>query len=145
MKKLELEFRNNFNTPINNFKSGEGITILMTPDLNEDYWLFRIKLHREQSLVAFPKFNTIGIGFAVEKDWNTNLPYQCETREIYDHIKHNKKYKVITDTMCLEAIEILRKASKYYKENEMSDEIKTGNIDAMKVHLDKLMAIISTP
>jgi hypothetical protein len=121
MKKLQLEFRDEFRKAKDNFKVGRMI-IVMTPPLDEDYWVFRIKLHEDQSLVAFPKFGTLGIGFAQEEDWNTNLPYQCTTIDIYNHIKCNKKYKEISRAECIQAIQILQKASKYYKENEMPKE-----------------------
>jgi len=128
MKKLELEFRNEFKKKQDSFKTG-GVTIMMTPPLDEDYWVFRIKLHLEQALVAFPKFGTLGIGFAEEDDWNTNLPYTCETEYIYKHIRKNKKYKQITKAKCIEAIEILRKASLYYKNHEEPQVIETGDFE----------------
>ena len=122
MINLELEFRDTFRKAKDNFKVGRMI-IVMTPPLNDDYWVFRIKLFKDQSLVAFPKFGTLGIGFAVEDDdWNTNLPYQCKTLEIYNHIKCNKKHKEISKADCLKAIQILQKASKYYADNEMPKE-----------------------
>lgn len=63
----------------------------------------------QQSQLAFPRFFTIGIGFAKEEDWNTNLPYSCSADEIYGHIKHNKLYKEITKEQCVEAISELQK------------------------------------
>lgn len=99
-----------------NTSLGESIEI--TPIVNEDYYLFRVHLYKDQYLLAFPKFFTIGIGFAQEKDWNTNLPYQCETLEIYNHIKHNKKYKEIKRSEVLKAIELLQVASMVYMETE---------------------------
>jgi hypothetical protein len=86
------------------------IQFQITLPLDEDYWLFRVKLYEEQAILGFPKFGTIGIGFAQEKDWNTNLPYTCEPLMIYDHIKHNKKYDEITDEQCLEAIRAIQEA-----------------------------------
>jgi len=56
-----------------------GGAIMMTPPINDEWWLFRVKLSDEQAVVGFPKFGTIGIGFAKEDDWNTNLPYTCDT------------------------------------------------------------------
>ena len=67
---------------------GGGIAI--TPAIGEDYWAYRVRLSEAQAIVGFPKFFTVGIGFAQEEDWNTNLPYTCGTEEIYDHIAHNK-------------------------------------------------------
>lgn len=64
-------------------------TVLLTPKIDEDYWSYRVCLNSRQAVVAFPKFGTIGIGFAREEDWNTNLPYTCSTLEIVSHIWHN--------------------------------------------------------
>lgn len=86
--------------------------IMMTPMIDEDYWLYRVRLSETQAINAFPKFNTIGIGFAVETDWNTNLPYTCLTDEIFNHIAHNKGDDSISDEDCLKAIEMLKKAIK---------------------------------
>ena len=126
MKKLELEFRNEFKKKQDTFQTGK-VVIMMTPPLDDDYWVFRIKLHADQALIAFPKFGTLGIGFAQEDDWNTNLPYSCKTEEIYNHIKKNKKYTQITKATCIEAIEILRKASEYYKKHETPQTIEAGD------------------
>lgn len=62
---------------------------MVTPLIEENYWVYRVKLNDRQAVVGFPKFSTIGIGFAVEADWNTNLPYMCQTIEIVSHIWHN--------------------------------------------------------
>lgn len=64
--------------------------ILLTPTIGEDYWLYRVRLTEDQAVVGFPKFFTIGIGFAVEEDWNTNLPYKTEATEIAKHIHDNR-------------------------------------------------------
>ena len=142
MSKLQLEFRNEFEQDTTTFKVG-NVNIMVTPPLDDDYWVFRIKLHEDQSLIAFPKFGTLGIGFAQENNWNTNLPYQCTTKDIYNHIKENKKYKQITKKKCIEAIEILQKASKYYKENEMPDRPeKVGGKDNVKEYMKKMFDFI---
>ena len=137
MKKLELEFRNEFKKKQDTFQVGHT-TIMMTPPLDDDYWVFRIKLHLEQALVAFPKFGTLGIGFAEELDWNTNLPYTCETEYIYKHIRRNKKYKQITKAKCIEAIEVLRKASTYYKTHEEPETIETGDFNQFTQSVESL-------
>ena len=85
-----------------------GTLLMVTPPLTEDYWIARVVLHRDQAIVCFPKFGTIGCGFAQEEDWNTNLPLGEPAEEIYAHIKHNKKYAEITDQQCLEAIRALQ-------------------------------------
>lgn len=84
--------------------------ILVTPPIGEDYWLYRVKLCNYQAIIGFPKFCQVGIGFAQEEDWNTNLPTSCETKKIFEHIKHNKKYAEITDQDCIKAIEIIKEA-----------------------------------
>lgn len=92
--------------------SGGGATILLTPPLDEDYWLFRVPVSETQAVVAFPKFFTIGIGFQHEEDWNTNLPYTCTAEEIYNHIAHNAA-GAPRDT-CLEAICAIQEVAARY-------------------------------
>lgn len=86
-----------------------GAGVMMTPAIDEDYWQYRVVLTAKQSIVGFPKFGTIGIGFAVEEDWNTNLPYTCETQKIWNHIKGNKGVK-IPDSDCIAAIAMIQEA-----------------------------------
>lgn len=83
----------------------------MTPPINEDYWTYRVRVSARQSVVGFPKFGTVGIGFAVEDDWNTNLPYTCDADQIYEHIEHNKGDETITREDCVVAIEMIRLAA----------------------------------
>ncbi|OPC84175.1 hypothetical protein B4N89_27510 [Embleya scabrispora] len=82
----------------------------LTPHVREDYWMFRVRLTAEQAVVAFPKFRTVGIGFAVETDWNTNLPYTCDAVKIYEHIAHNVGDDSITREDCVAAIRLLQDA-----------------------------------
>jgi len=85
--------------------------IMLTPSLGPDYWAYRVRLTPTQAIVGFPKFRTVGIGFAVEDaDWNTNLPYTCGTEEIYDHIEHNKGDDSISRADCLTAIRLIQEA-----------------------------------
>ena len=91
---------------------GENTALMISPQISEEYWTFRIKLYRKQALVAFPKFMTYGIGFAQEAGWNTNLPYTSPAEEIYEHIEYNKKYKEIKKSDCIKAIEMLQEACK---------------------------------
>jgi len=84
--------------------------LMLTPAIDEDYWAYRVKLSETQAIVAFPKFSTIGVGFAREEDWNTNLPWTCDANEIYGHIKHNKGDDAIRDEDCLEAIRMIQEA-----------------------------------
>lgn len=83
--------------------------MMMTPAIGPDYWSYRVMLG-DQAILAFPKFATIGIGFALEEDWNTNLPWSCEAEEIFAHIKHNKGSDAISDEVCIEAIRLIQAA-----------------------------------
>jgi len=85
-----------------------GNSVLITPPIGEDYWLLRVPVSKNQAVVCFPKFGTIGVGFQKETDWNTNLPYSCEAIEIFNHIAHNKGTGNIPDSRCLEAIKLLQ-------------------------------------
>ena len=84
--------------------------VVVCPPVNEDYWLFRVPVSKNQAVVGFRKFSTIGIGFQHEEDWNTNLPYQCEAEKIYDHIKHNRGGNIKRDK-CLAAIRLIHEAA----------------------------------
>jgi len=63
---------------------------MVTPYVEEDYWAYRVQVSDTQAVVGFPKFTTVGIGFQVEEDWNTNLPYTVDAEKICDHIWHNR-------------------------------------------------------
>lgn len=84
--------------------------VMLTPPIDEDYWAYRVRLSDEQAIVGFPKFFTVGIGFAKEEDWNTNLPYTCDAVEIYDHIEHNKGDESISREDCITAIQMIQDA-----------------------------------
>lgn len=84
---------------------------MLPPPIDGDYWLFRVRLSDKQAIVGFPKFTTIGIGFAVEEDWNTNLPYTCSAKQIYHHIKHNKGDRSISWRDCVKAIIMIQGAA----------------------------------
>lgn len=84
--------------------------VMVTPPIDEDYWSYRVQVGVGQAIVGFPKFLTIGIGFAQESDWNTNLPYTCSAEEIYNHIKHNKGDNSISRETCLTAIRMIQDA-----------------------------------
>ena len=85
---------------------------LLTPPINEDYWAYRVRVGDGQAIVGFPKFMTVGIGFAKEEDWNTNLPYTSEADEIFKHIEHNKGDDAISDEDCIAAIRMVQEAIK---------------------------------
>lgn len=108
MDTLQVEVNENF---VKSKDTLAGGSILITPPtLGEDYWLLRVKVSEKQAIVAFPKFGTIGIGFQVEEDWNTNLPYLCCAKEIFEHIKHNKGDDTVLDDDCIKAICLLQTA-----------------------------------
>jgi hypothetical protein len=84
--------------------------MMLTPPIGDDYWAYRVRVGDGQAIVAFPKFFTIGVGFAKEEDWNTNLPWTCTATEIFSHIAHNKGDESISDDDCLRAIELIQAA-----------------------------------
>ena len=121
MKKLVVEYKKGFEPSKDTIDTG-SVLIMFTPAIDKDYYIMRVKLYKDQSLIAFPKFNLIGVGFAIESDWNTNLPYQTDTERLYEHIKINKKYRAITKQMCLEGLKLLQAACKKYEEDKRIKE-----------------------
>jgi len=101
---MELEIRDQEN------KTAVVGPLMLTPMVDEDYWQYRVRLTDTQAILGFPKYSTVGIGFAIEEDWNTNLPYTCGTEEIFNHIKHNKSDDAISDEDCIEAIRMIQEA-----------------------------------
>lgn len=87
---------------------------MVIPPINEDYWLYRVQLKHGQSVVVFPKFGVLGCGFALEEDWNTNLPLLSSSPErLFAHIKHNKRFDDISDDECIAAIAALQEFTRY--------------------------------
>lgn len=84
MTALKLETRSQEN------RTASVGNIELAPVVTEDYWAYRVAVSKEQAVVGFPKFGTVGIGFQVEEDWNTNLPYTQKAENIAAHIWHNK-------------------------------------------------------
>lgn len=115
---LTVEFNVKFSKSNDTFKGNGSSIIAITPPIDENYWIFRVKLFKDQSIVAFPKFFTIGVGFAQEYDWNTNLPYKQSAEALYAHISHNKKYKEITKKQCIEAIEKIKEACEQFEKQK---------------------------
>jgi len=114
MKKLKLEInQNHVSGNEENVLKNRGIMI--TPPINKDYWTLRIHLYEDQYIQAFQKFMTLGIGFAIEDDWNTNLPYTCDAEEILNHIWHNRRYVAIKKKRTLRAIKMIQD---FIKEND---------------------------
>lgn len=89
----------------------DGLGLMVTPGIDESYWMMRVPVSKKQAIVCFPKFGSIGIGFQIEgDDWNTNTPSSCDTQYIYDHIKVNKGQRSITRATCIAAIDMLQVA-----------------------------------
>lgn len=105
---VTIEVNRKFQPANNDTPLEGGLMVSITPDINADYFIARVPLFQDQSIVIFPKFGTIGCGFAQEEDWNTNLPIRSDAKVIYDHIAKNKKYPEITEEQCIEAIRMLQ-------------------------------------
>lgn len=101
-----------------------GGTAMFTPPIDEDYWEYRVIVSAEpyQAVVGFPKFGTVGVGFAVEEwSWNTNLPYRCKTDDIVEHIKKNRGSKEIKKSTIRAAVALIQAAA---HEDRGTDPIK---------------------
>lgn len=88
--------------------------VQITPPIGEDYWTYRVVLGTDphQAVLGFPKFDTIGIGFAVEDDWNTNLPYTSSTDQIVRHIWHNRGSDDISRNAVTKAVSMIQEAAR---------------------------------
>ncbi|MEV6555917.1 hypothetical protein AB0M22_09385 [Nocardia sp. NPDC051756] len=82
----------------------------ITPPIDENYWAYRVRLGEHQAIVGFRKFWTLGIGFAVEQDWNRNLPFSADTDDILRHILFNKGDASISDDDVRAAIVLVQDA-----------------------------------
>ena len=109
---MNVEFNERFAQANTSLRLPSGGGVMFTPPIDENYWLWRVRLSDTQAIVGFPKFMTIGIGFQREEDWNTNLPYTCPAGEIFDHISHNKGDDAIPDSACIAAIELVQQAAR---------------------------------
>lgn len=108
MSELAVERRRQLDQPP--LRTSRGGQVLVTPPISEEYWAYRVKLSGGQAIVGFPKFLTIGIGFAQEEDWNTNLPYTSSAESIFAHVAHNKGDDTIRDEDCIAAIRLIQVA-----------------------------------
>lgn len=98
---------------------------MMTPSAigEDDYWAFRVKVSKDQAIISFPKFSTLGVGFLREKEsWNTNLPCQSGFERIWEHIKKNKGDPAILDMDCLLALKMVCEASVKFLEKERENQ-----------------------
>jgi hypothetical protein len=119
MSELQLERKNQPN------ETGvlAGGLVMMTPNICPEYWEYRVVLSPYQAVLGFPKFGTVGIGFADEEDWNTNLPYGIRTAITVRHICHNAGGDSITPVMIAEAVELVRRAA-YEDHGPPGDHLK---------------------
>lgn len=105
---------------------GNAVLLVSPLNLDKDYWQFRVKLgNKGQAIVGLPKFGVIGIGFAKETDWNTNLPSDCKVDEIFNHIARNKGDSSILDSDVKIAIGMVQKAAKRWEKYQRSLKLKT--------------------
>lgn len=105
--KLKVEINQKFVRANDTIQIGSG-SVMFSPPLDGEYWRVRVKVSRNQAVIGFPKFGTIGVGFQHEEDYNTNLPYSCCPLKLFDHIKRNRR-KADRKT-CIEAISLITKA-----------------------------------
>lgn len=137
---MKLELQINSRAINDTSRSLEGSGIAITPPIDEAFWLMRVPLSEKQAIVAFPKFGTIGVGFQVEEDWNTNLPAGTHAIEIFDHIKRNKGDSKIPRHRCIEAIQLIQEAVLKMRRTTTIAAIK-GTLDQTKI-LDELGAFL---
>lgn len=92
------------------FGNEDGTVAALTPEIDENYWTYCVPLAEGQAIVGIPKFGIIGIGFAVEEDWNSNLPAGCPTDKILLWIWHNRG--PVTDSLLVrKAIAMVQEAA----------------------------------
>jgi len=106
--KLQLERRGQDNETVVFGDEGQA---WLSPIVGDDYWSYRVVVGERQAILGFPKFTTIGIGFAFEEDENVNLPYTFDTDRIWNHIRCNKGDESILDEWCIEAIRLIQEAA----------------------------------
>lgn len=99
-----------YNSKIVKDNDNLGNGLLITPPIDEAFWMMRVPLSDTQAIVCFPKFGIIGVGFQHEEDWNTNLPWTSKAEDIFEHISHNKGDDSINDADCVEAIKLIQSA-----------------------------------
>lgn len=106
--KMKLQINANF-AKSKEEKTLESRGIFITPPVGDGYWMYKVDVGHGQTVIGFPKFGIVGIGFLKEKDWNTNLPSKCEAEKIYRHIAHNKT-KGPKKSDCIKAIQMIQEA-----------------------------------
>lgn len=88
----------------------------------EEGWAFRVKVSDKQAVIGFAKHLTIGVGFAVEEDENTNVPFVTKVLDIFDYIKINKGDDHIPDERCIQAIRMVKTAAKKWMDFIKKDD-----------------------
>lgn len=131
---MKLQLQINTRAINDSSRSLEGAGIMITPPIDENFWLFRVPLSEDQAIVGFPKFNVIGIGFQKEEDWNTNLPSGTSAITIYEHIKCNKG-PGIKRGACIEAIAMMEQAEA--REKITKCETSDGILEVIGCYLRK--------
>lgn len=110
--------------------------ILVTPAIDESFWLYKVDVSDKQAIVGFPKFGVIGIGFQHEHDnWNTNLPSDVPAEGIYNHIKCNKGDKKIPKSRCIKAIQLIKDAVAESYKNELIENLSKSVSDTERLDL----------
>lgn len=106
---MEVEVNKNTLADVGIFaQKGAPMVLYITPDIDEDYWLARVHVGKNQYVNLFPKMGIFGIGLAHEKEWNVNLPACMELDDIFNHIKDNSAVPYIRKAKIREAIQMLR-------------------------------------
>jgi hypothetical protein len=141
---MKLELQINKQALNEKHRNLENFGIMVTPPINEDFWLLRVPVSENQAIVGFPKFGVIGIGFQVERnDWNVNLPSGVDAIELYNHIKKNKGDPKISKLICLEAILMIQNAILKMQREEAIQSIKKATTQPEKVAAVKTFLRIS--
>jgi hypothetical protein len=120
----------------------DSVAISITPAIDESYWNYRVRLTEEQAVVGFPKHGTVGIRFAREENWNTNLPYTEDAQTIADHIICNRGDRSITDELVLDAIKLLRYEIIQDIGRQVVAALATNRIEA---HIDPVTLALVVP
>jgi len=132
---MKLELQINSRAINDSSRSLAGTGVMITPSIDENFWLFRVLVSDKQAIVGFPKFGVIGVGFQHEEDWNTNLPTGTFAIEIYDHIKHNKGDAKIPRSRCIEAIMLIQKKVLDMKRAETAEKLVVVLDDAARLEI----------
>lgn len=110
---LKLERKDQVNKTGVAVDSNDEPVAMFTPPIDADYWTYRVIVGEGQAVLGFPKFGTLGIGFAVEKyDWNRNLPATSGVDRVTEWILPNKGDDHIPDEWVRQAVALIIEADK---------------------------------